>query len=116
MSWVKGERLKLTLEITAEEPSDETGDVWFREGRGRKWLNLLDIEEAGGSFTFEKIPKPVDLPTKKWAQVIVKGITDNYLVTRCNSFGCWHDVQGKEISVEVIKRNYVRTLSEGVDE
>ncbi len=117
MSWVKGDRLKVTLEVTAEEPSDETGDIWFREGRGRKWLNLPEIEEAGGSFSLAVIPKPVELPTKKWAQVVYKDAFGvEVLATTCLDGFCWHDISGSEVSIDYIRQQYVRTLTEGVDE
>lgn len=115
MSWVKGDRLKVTLEVTAEEPSDQTGDIWFREGRGRKWLNLPEIEEAGGSFSLAVIPKPVELPTKKWASVLVNfwGKRFPVLLDEC---GEWVDKSGNPVPESAIRRNYVLTLSEGVDE
>lgn len=115
MSWVKGDRLKVTLEFTAEEPSDQTGDIWFREGRGRKWLNLPEIEEAGGFFTLEVIPNPVVLPTKKWASVLVNfwGKRFPVLLDDC---GEWVDKSGNPVPESAIRRNYVLTLSEGVDE
>lgn len=55
MSWVRGDRIRVTLEVIAEEPSDETGDVWFRNSFGRTWLNLPDIQEAGGTASVEVI-------------------------------------------------------------
>lgn len=118
MSWVKGDRLKVTLEVIAEEPSDETGDIWFREGRGRKWLNLPEVQESGGSYTLEVIPKPVELPTKMWATVTfldsLSGLEQ--VATSCIDGYCWHDIRGEEVPLEILRRKYVRTLSEGVDE
>lgn len=115
MSWVKGDRLKVTLEVTAEEPSDETGDIWFREGRGRKWLNLPEIEEAGGSFSLAVIPKPVVLPSKKWASVLLN-FWGKKFPALLDENGEWLDKSGASIPESVVRRNYVRTLSEGLDE
>lgn len=61
MSWVRGDRLKVTLEVIAEEQSDETGDVWFRNSFGRTWLNLPDIQEAGGTVSVEVISETEDV-------------------------------------------------------
>lgn len=117
MSWVKGDRLRVTLEVIAEEPSDETGDVWFREGVGRSYLNLPDIKLAGGEYTLEVVRKVVKLPRKKWAQVIYKDASGvEILATTCIDGLCWHDIFGKEVSIDYIRQQYVRTLSEGVDE
>jgi hypothetical protein len=115
MSWVKGDRLLVTLEVIAEEPSDETGDIWFLEGIGRSYLNLPDIKLAGGEYTLEVMPNSVKLPTKKWASVLVNfwGKRFPVLLDDC---GEWVDKSGNPVPESAIRRNYVLTLSEGVDE
>ena len=118
MSWVKGDRLKVTLEITATEPSDEdVTDIWFKAGNGigRFYFNQDDIVAAGGSVTVEVLPKPVELPTKKWASVLVNfwGKRFPVLLDEC---GEWVDKSGNPVPESAIRRNYVLTLSEGVDE
>lgn len=115
MSWVKGDRLKVTLEVIAEEASDETGDVWFRNSFGRTWLNLPDIQEAGGTVSVEVIPQPVVLPTKKWASVLLN-FWGKKFPALLDENGEWLDKSGASIPEAVVRRNYVRTLSEGVDE
>lgn len=115
MSWVKGDRLKITLEVIAEEPSDETGDIWFLEGIGRSYLNLPDIKLAGGEYTLEVLPKPVELPTKKWASVLLN-FWGKKFPALLDETGEWLDKSGTSIPETVVRRNYVRTLSEGVDE
>ena len=117
MSWVKGDRLKVTLEVTAEEPYDEDiNDIWFaiRHG-GRSWIDADNIIAAGGTVTVEVLPKPVVLPSKKWASVLVNfwGKRFPVLLDDC---GEWVDKSGNPVPESAIRRNYVLTLSEGVDE
>lgn len=119
MSWVKGDRLKVTLEITAAEPSHEdVTDIWFKAGNGvgRFFFNQDDIVAAGGTVAVEVLPKPVELPTKKWAQVVFTHLGVEAIATKCPDEDCWHTISGINVPAEVIRRNYVRTLSEGVDE
>lgn len=116
MSWVKGDRLKITLEVIAEEPSDETADIWFPAGRSRDWINPTDIEEAGGTVTVEVLPKPVELPSKKWAQIIVEdalGLEELLTLDRTMQ---WFTIWGDKVSEQDVRKMYIRTLSEGVDE
>jgi hypothetical protein len=120
MSWVKGDRLKVTLEVTATEPFDEeVTDIWYKAGNGpgHSYIDQCLIEAAGGTVTVEVLPKPVELPTKKWAQVVYKDAFGvEVLATTCLDGFCWHDISGSEVSIDYIRRNYVLTLSEGVDE
>lgn len=114
MSWAKGDRLKITLEVTAIEPSDETADVWFPAGRSRGWINPTDIEEAGGTVTVEVIPEPVELPTGMYAVVLLAGANWNFPVILCSD-GKWREPYGSAIDEYRVKQDYVSTLSEGVD-
>ena len=116
MSWVKGDRLKVTLEVTALEPYDkEVNDVWYKSGRGRDYLDADAIFEAGGSVAVEVIPKPVELPTGKWASVLLNFWGEKYPAL-FDGQGEWTDKSGVPLPESVIRHNYVCTLSEGIDE
>jgi hypothetical protein len=112
MSWVKGDRLKITLEIIAEEPSDETADVWFPAGRSRDWINPTDIEEAGGTVTVEVLPKPVELPTDVYSVVLIRGAYGNMPVTLLPG-GTWSRPYGDEMDEPDVRERYVATIYEG---
>lgn len=120
MSWVKGDRLKITLEVTATEPFDEeVTDIWYKTGTGigHSYIDMSIIEAAGGTVAVEVLPEPVELPRKKWAQVVYKDAFGvEVLATSCLDGFCWHDIRGSEVSIDYIRQQYVRTLNEGVDE
>lgn len=62
MSWEKGDRLKITLEVTATEPFDEDlNDIWFATSHGRAWIEADDIFAAGGTVSVEVISENVDV-------------------------------------------------------
>lgn len=117
MSWVKGDRLKLTIEVTAEEPYDEDiNDIWFATSHGRAWIDADDIFEGGGTVSVEVLSKPVQLPTNKWAQVIV---TNGFGAHEClnrDKDGLWRTVYGDVIPEIDVRKQFVGILSEGVDE
>jgi len=116
MSWAKGDRLKVTLEVTALESSDEPGsgidDLWFPSGRSRDWIDIMAVEMAGGSVTVEVIPEPVELPTGIYSVVLIKGAFGNVPVTLVPG-ETWSSPYGQEIDEQEVREHYVSTIYEG---
>lgn len=115
--WDKGDRLRITIEAEATGKHDYPtifikGALEYPMG-----LNVSSIESAGGTVSVEVMPKPVALPTKKWAQVVIDdGGLGEILVTRTNPDE-WrtleHDLYFGD---DYVAERHIRTLSEGVDE
>lgn len=120
----KGDPLRITIEakaITSGSTDDGVIDIDVHTAfAGFFPIYPEQIRKSGGTVTVEVLPKPVELPTKKYAQVLVCENGKERLATLMTLDEvrppCPWWVEAEHWTTELVKKLYVRTISEGVDE